>query len=426
MPTSAPPNDQSGAERLALHAMQLVAVAWLGALIQPLSDLGNAHLPLPQLVVTIAGVVIFVATYLWVSWSVTRTGRTLSANRSDRPGTVWLPIAGLAILSIAFSLAYGGSWLELFIFSAVSAGFWLPARMAAWTIGGLVLLGMAAAVASSFTAGTVVTPGQTGNPSDLIRLGLLIGSPGFAIMTVVHSVTMVRELRVARAEIARLAVADERLRFARDLHDLLGRSLSLIALKSELAGQLMPAAPERAVAEVRDVEQVARTALQEVRDAVAGYRQPTLAGELRAAAEILAAAGIAFGHDQAPATLLPPVEAVLAWAVREGVTNVIRHSRARSCSIRLHTSSSDAGVTVSDDGRGKPAVPGAAASVPGQASGHGLAGLSERVAALGGTSQGAPQAGGGFRLTVSIPLAVDAEAAPALQRQAPALESQLQ
>lgn len=422
MPTLAPPGEQSRAERLALHAMQLVSVAWLGALIQPLSDLGKAQLPPLRLLITAVGTALFVATYLWVSWSVTRTRRIPSAILADQPGAVWLPIGILTVLSLAFSLAYGGSWLELFIFSAVSAGFRLPARLAAWTIGGLVLLGMASAVATSFTVGAA---GQTGNPSDLVRLGLLIGSPGLAVMTVVQAVATVRELRVARAEVARLAVADERLRFARDLHDLLGRSLSLIALKSELAAQLIPAAPERAVAEVRDVEQVARTALQEVRDAVAGYRQPTLTGELRAAAEILAAAGIAFSHDKAPAALPPPVEAVLAWAVREGVTNVIRHSRARSCTVRLQTSSSEVGVTVRDDGRGKATDTRTGVAIPGKAGGHGLAGLRERVAALGGTSRSGPQAGGGFQLTIAIPLAGGGEAAPALPGQAPAFESRL-
>jgi two-component system, NarL family, sensor histidine kinase DesK len=418
MSSPAPSIDTSRAERLALHAMQVVAVAWLGALIQPLSDLGKANLPPPRLAVTIAGTAIFVGTYLGMSWSVTWSRRISVAGRSEREGAVWLPIGILTGLSVAFSLGYGGSWLELFIFSAVGAGFRLPTRVAAWTIGGLVLLGMACAVATSFTVGT---SGQTGSPSDLVRLGLLIGSPGFAIMTVVHSVTTVRELRAARAEIARLAVADERLRFARDLHDLLGRSPSLIALKSELAGQLAPTAPDRAVAEMKDVEQVARTALQEVRDAVAGYRQPTLAGELRAAGEILAAAGIGFSHDQAPPALPLATAAVLAWAVREGVTNVIRHSRARSCTIRFSVNATEAGLTVTDDGRRPPATPSSPpvpAGANGRPSGHGLAGLAERVAALGGTCRASPQTGGGFRLAVSLPLA--AAAAPAPTPEAPA------
>lgn len=378
--------------------MQLVSVAWLGALIEPLTNLGNAHIPILQFVVTVAGTFVFVATYLWVSWRVTWTLLPPTPHGRERSTALWLPVAILAALSVAFSLGYGGSWLELFIFTGVSAGFRLPTFQAAWTVGGLVVLGMALALA------TTVTAGQHGTPADLVRLGLLIGSPGFAIMTVVHSVATVRELRAARAEIARLAVADERLRFARDLHDRLGRSLSLIALKSELADQLAPVAPERAIAEIHDVEQVARTALQEVRDAVAGYRQPTLDGELRAAREILAAAGIGFSHDAAPLSLAPAAEAVLAWAVREGVTNVIRHSRARYCSIRLSLRPAEAGLTITDDGRGDQAIPLPLPPTNGHTSGHGLAGLAERIATLGGSCQADRQAGGGFRLSVSLPL----------------------
>jgi two-component system, NarL family, sensor histidine kinase DesK len=420
MTASAASQDQARVGLLALRAMQVVSVAWLGAFIQPLVDLRAAHVPLPQLVVTLVGVVIFVATYLWVSWSVTRT-LPVSA-RPDWSLTVWLPVAILAALSVAFSLGYGGSWLELFIFSGVSAGFRLPTVQAVWTVAGLVLLGVLSALASVLIAGPPA--GQSGGISDLVRLGLLIGSPGFAILTVVYSVRTVRELRAARAEIARLAVADERLRFARDLHDLLGRSLSLIALKSELAGQLVPAAPDRAVAEIRDVEQVARTALQEVRDAVAGYRQPTLDGELRAAREILAAAGIGLSHDDAPVALPPAIEAVLGWAVREGVTNVIRHSRARYCSIRLPVSGAEAGLTISDDGRGNRAIPPSTPSSNGGSSGHGLAGLAERVAALGGALRAGPQAGGGFRLTVVLPLVAEAVAEPTLPAATPEYGSQ--
>src|SRR5262249_38244164 len=126
-----------------------------------------------------------------------------------------------------------------------------------------------------------------------------------------------RALRVAREELARLAVAEERLRFARDLHDLLGHTLSLIALKSELAGRLARPGPERGAAEIADGEAAARAALGEVREAVAGYRRPTLAGELGAARELLAAAGIALAQGGDPGELPFDVEAALAWAVRE-------------------------------------------------------------------------------------------------------------
>ena len=164
--------------------------------------------------------------------------------------------------------------------------------------------------------------------------------PAIIIITrvVMWSITTSWALDTARKEIARLAVMTERLRIARDLHDLLGHNLSLIALKSELAKRLVNVAPERAIVEISDVENLARTTLQEVREAVSAFRQPTLKSELNAAQEILAAAGISYhfdGNDSIIDALPTTIEAVLSWTVREGVTNVIRHSRAHQCTIRV-------------------------------------------------------------------------------------------
>ena len=147
-----------------------------------------------------------------------------------------------------------------------------------------------------------------------------------------------------------MAVAQERERFARDLHDLLGHSLSVITLKAELAGRMLTDRPRDAAREVAELEQVARTALGEVREAVSGYRQPTLDGELAGARMALSAAGIEADVEQARVPLDPAVEAVLAWAVREGATNVIRHSGAQHCTLRITASLTDAGVEVIDDG----------------------------------------------------------------------------
>ena len=144
-----------------------------------------------------------------------------------------------------------------------------------------------------------------------------------------------QELQAARRELARLAVAEERARIARDLHDTLGHSLSVIALKSELARRVLPDDPERAAAEIGDVERVAREALASVRDTVSGYRQPTLAMELAGAREALTAAGIDGDVEPAPDGLPREVDAVLGWAVREGVTNVLRHSDAARAHIRV-------------------------------------------------------------------------------------------
>jgi two-component system sensor histidine kinase DesK len=256
--------------------------------------------------------------------------------------------------------------------------------------------------------------------------GMVVITLGVGIVThsVGHLLDTNRRLRVAQAENARLAVAEavaeERLRFARDLHDLLGHSLSLIALKSELAGRLQRVDVERATGEIRDVEGVAREALREVRAAVAGYRQPTLATELPGARIMLTAAGIACDmndgsgrwavnseqrrYDPLPTahrSLPIAADAVLAWTVREGVTNVIRHSNARRCMIRVTEAENVISVEITDDGRGP--VLALTPDATGK-SGSGLAGLAERAAAHGGCCEAESRAGGGFRLFVSLPI----------------------
>jgi two-component system sensor histidine kinase DesK len=198
---------------------------------------------------------------------------------------------------------------------------------------------------------------------------------------------------------ARLAVAEERLRFARDLHDLVGHSLSVIALKAELAERLLQRDPARAAEHVTDVKDVARTALGEVREAVSGYRQPTLVDELAGARMALRAAGIDAELQGSEVELPPDVEALLAWTVREGTTNIIRHSGARSCRIAVRPGLAMASAEVVDDGAG--AVFGDDGEKP---SGNGLAGLRERAAQLAGRVEAGAAPEGGFRLRVTVPL----------------------
>jgi two-component system, NarL family, sensor histidine kinase DesK len=218
------------------------------------------------------------------------------------------------------------------------------------------------------------------------------------------------ELREARAELAELAVAEERLRFARDMHDLLGHDLSLIALKAELAGKLLPARLDDAAAEVADIRTLSRSALTQVREAVDGYRRPTLPAELAGARVALEAAGIELSVDGPGETLDPELESVLAWAVREGATNVIRHSGAGRAEITVTAGAGAAVLEIADDGRGARALDEGANGTPGPGSnaarepaGHGLAGLIERAHALGGTVEAAADPDGGFRLRVSVP-----------------------
>ncbi len=376
---AAPPLAESG-RRYAL-AGRLFGLLWLLFLVYPVVTLLRTRPLTGRPLIALAALLIFAAVYareavLRRNWFVhPPTGRT--------PGSTWIVLAFLAAVPLALTLTYrDSSWLYLFIYTGTASSMMLPARHASRIVAALTLCIAALGL------------GLHAEWSTLLYVVLLIPAGGYSIISSVRMGATIRELRAAREEIARLAVGEERLRFARDLHDLLGHSLSLIVLKSELAGRLVDDAPGRAAAEIRDVEAVARDALREVREAVAGYRRPTLADELRGAREILAAAGIAYWCDAAPAGLSPAVESVLAWAVREGVTNVVRHSRARHCTIQIACLDGRASVEIVDDGVG--------AAVPAPA-GSGLPGLAERVAAQAGLLDVGPGPTGGFRLCVSVP-----------------------
>ena len=195
---------------------------------------------------------------------------------------------------------------------------------------------------------------------------------------------------------------DERQRLSRDLHDLLGHALSMNTLKSELAGRLVEQEPARAVQEIREVEHVARLTLREVREAVAGYRQPRLESELDGARQILSAAGITCQVEHSAGELERSTDAMLAWAVREGVTNVIRHSRARRCLIRLTHQKSTVCAEVINDWPQRQQLEGTKVMA-----GSGLSDLSERVNSHGGCIEAGPlQTAGneGFRLWVELPI----------------------
>ena len=187
---------------------------------------------------------------------------------------------------------------------------------------------------------------------------------------------------------------------ARDLHDLLGHTLSLITLKSELAGRLLQKDPHMATQEIHEVERVARQALRDVREAVAGYRQHTLRRELDGARQILDAAGIECAIKYETQSLPQNIDVVLGWVVREGVTNVIRHSRAKHCLIQISSTGDYVHAEINNDG-----------CLSNENSiverGNGLSGLAERVASEGGqveaTTQSVPD-GLGFRLKVEIPI----------------------
>jgi two-component system sensor histidine kinase DesK len=234
-----------------------------------------------------------------------------------------------------------------------------------------------------------------------ILFGTLVAT--LAIWGITQSINRNIEVLAVREENSRLALDDERNRFARDLHDILGHSLTVITVKAELANRLIDVDLARARGELEDLERLSRDALSDVRRAVEGYRELTLPGELARARTALSAAEIAADLPNSTDEVPTDRRELFAWTVREGITNVIRHSGASRCTVLL----GEHEVEVRDDGRG-PAAAG---------SGHGLVGLRERAAALGGTvvTQALHP---GFSLKVVVP--------PTPRRSSPPLRSSAQ
>jgi two-component system sensor histidine kinase DesK len=202
-------------------------------------------------------------------------------------------------------------------------------------------------------------------------------------------------LQMAQEEIEQLAKLAERERIARDLHDVLGHTLSVIVLKSELAGRLFSRNPERAAAEIADVEHIARKALTEVREAIRGYRTEGLAAEIQRAHGVLDAAGVTLVCEETPLALTPAEESVLSLVLREAVTNIVRHAQASHCTVRFEEKDGQTLLVVEDNGRGGV-----------REDGNGVRGMRERIEALGGHfAVDAPNTAGarGTRLTIQIP-----------------------
>ncbi|MFD3547240.1 sensor histidine kinase [Streptomyces sp. NPDC058655] len=213
-------------------------------------------------------------------------------------------------------------------------------------------------------------------------------------------VRTVRELDHSREIQARLAVAEERLRFGRDLHDVMGRNLAVIALKSELAVQLARRERPEAVDQMIEVQRIAQESQREVRDVVRGYREADLAVELEGARGVLSAAGINCRVELRERRTLPPaVQSALGWVVREATTNVLRHGEPRHCVIRLAAADGGEDLVLLVENDGVPAVVPPRDGRPGS----GLAGLRERLAAVEGSLEAGPAPGGRFLVRAEIP-----------------------
>jgi two-component system sensor histidine kinase DesK len=366
---------------------QMVKMLWTGIwlvyLSAPVSDLLNGGHGTAARVVGWLGLAGFVGWYLSL---IFRTGRR------DSVPFVSASLAVLAAESTLLVLTLGREWLVLFVYVSIASGAALPLRYARWSI---------PAVSAFMSALALVVPDGTHYLSALLIPALL---GGFAMTGVRELIRTAVELREARARVAELAANEERLRLARDLHDLLGHSLSLITLKSELAGRMLPAHPEKAAQQVADIEQVSRQALVDVREAVTGYRRPRLAAELAGAQVALTAAGVtaALPIDPDLTGIPEESESALAWSLREAVTNVVRHSGARRCTVELLRRQTLDGprleLSVEDDGSGG----------PGDGPGNGLTGLTERLQKAGGTLE-AGRVKGGFRLVARVPADVVAD-----------------
>jgi two-component system sensor histidine kinase DesK len=350
-----------------------LALAFLGF---PLADLLSGRHSGGSEVIAAAGLAGFAAVYLRLFWIlpwVTTERRT--------EGSALLGAA--AALAVGLSVAFGGEWLGLLVYLTVAVALALPTSPAVVGVGAIA------------GASVAITGG--------LDIAAQVLSVGLILIGVRRLMELVRELEATRAQVAELAVSEERLRLSRDMHDLLGHNLSLIALKSELARKLVGRDPDAAAREIGDVESVARSSLQEARAAVRGLRRTSLATELDGAREALEAAGI----DAAVRTAGPlpaGVEALLGFAAREGTTNVIRHSGARSCEIVVQRVGDVAALDVRDDGVG----PASAAADEGS----GLRGLAERMAEAGGTLETGAADGGGFRLIARVPIGASMSSRP--------------
>jgi two-component system sensor histidine kinase DesK len=268
----------------------------------------------------------------------------------------------VAIAALGFALMPSNPGASVFItYAAAFAGPMRPRRV------GLAMLAALAVLTAACGLLSLVV-----SPLWIIEIALIL-SIGLSNMHFDRVRETNRALTHAREEVEQLARVAERERIARDLHDVLGHTLTLITLKSALAARLAERDPAQAALEMRDVERVSREALQEVRAAVAGHRDVGLARELANAREMLGAAGVAVTYAASPMAISPTEEATLALAMREAVTNVVRHAQATSCRITLDTDGRRRILAIEDDGRGKRGP-----------DGSGLAGMRERVRALGG------------------------------------------
>ncbi len=329
--------------------------------------------------VGLAAVTAFAVLYVWhfVRSRGLRLAWMEDQGPLDVPWSVPARYVGLVALVALATVTLGQGGTATWVFLAVS-GLWTFRR---W-------------VPYALTAGIVVLYEVLAHQLPTWKrddsLGFATVLAVIAVSGIMLAVRRSRDLVEARRENARLAVEEERNRVARDLHDILGHSLTVIRVKAELAARLVDLDPARARAEAEAVESLAREALADVRGAVEGFREISLSAEIARARAALASAGIRADLPRRVDGVEPSLRELYAWTVREGVTNVIRHSGARTCTVTIDGS----GLRLCDDGQVE--LPGPA----GRAAGHGLRGLAERASAAGATITAHRLEPRGFELVV--------------------------
>ena len=390
------PQDRLGPAENNGGASWFFIVIWLVYLIIPISDLVSAPHSTIRLVGLIAGILAFCVGY----YVTVRLG--FPDGPSDSPPDMRrrvMVVSVLALVALVLPLVVYNELFTLWIYVSAACGITLPMGPRP-----IALFGGLASTAALLIEGLLL--GATAGTLGILVMPCLFTCLGTIGARRTHS--LINQLRTAREEVKQLAVTEERLRMARDLHDLAGHSLATITLKAELARRLLEADPEAAGTQLAELENVSRQALTDIREAVSGYRRPTLAIELLYARTALSAADITLkaGSEIANATGLDPeAEAALAWCLREATTNILRHAKADACTVKLVPASVDGVGTmtleIADDGQVRED---SFSGGPEHFFGNGLTGLAERLAEVDGTLSAGPVAPHGFRVLATVPV----------------------
>ena len=373
---------------------RLFPLVWLVYLYFPVAGVLSSAEPGTVKLLILLGVAVFV--WLWTQLYSQRGARVRHARHLEThqiwvlAGYLWCLVlfAGLTLLPGVLS----GNSFTFLVYAAAVAGFQRSFRVALW--------GLIGAMFAMFVPGWLGA-GPLG-VFDIVQVLLLSSFAMYGNHAGFRQGMAQQRLAEVQLEKEKLAADAERERIARDLHDLLGHTLSVIVLKSELASKLADKNPVRAIEEIREVERISREALSEVRAAVQGYRGSGLSAELARSKVALDAAGVRLILERPPLALPPATEAGISMVLREAVTNIVRHARAQNCTVVIEQRGETYWLKVQDDGVGGLSP-----------EGSGLTGMRERVRALGGELR--REGEDGTRLSAQFPVAQSSKQ-PALQK----------